>query len=197
MNSYVQGLRSSTMAWIQLAPNRSARRTPDQRAAGFGARQRKSPTGGAAKGIPLNATTAGSLPVIPRRGPVSVRTGSCKEAKNGKVERTPAKQRDRHRMEAILAAIRYEAIADYRIIRRDEELPEIRCHHVRRPGVSADHLGGQNHLQVLVFPVSRCILRDRPEVIGVSQKLAGGHGAISQEPGRHHDDPIGGGVQNS
>ena len=32
---------------------------------GFGARQRRAPTGGAAKGIPLNATIDGSLPGTP------------------------------------------------------------------------------------------------------------------------------------
>ena len=41
--------------------NSSALRTPSQCAAGCGGRQRKSPTGGAANGIPLNIRTFESL----------------------------------------------------------------------------------------------------------------------------------------
>src|SRR5580658_2937600 len=60
---------------MQLAENWSARRTPCQGTTCFGARQRKSPTGGAAKGIPLNATIAGSLPETPETSPPSTLIG--------------------------------------------------------------------------------------------------------------------------
>src|SRR5581483_56105 len=63
-------------ACIQMAPNSSALRMPSQCGAGWGGFQRKSPTGGAANGIPLNTRTSASLPATPDIRPVSIFTGS-------------------------------------------------------------------------------------------------------------------------
>ena len=43
--------------WTAVAPCLPASRTPFQDGAGAGGRQRRSPTGGAAKGMPLNTAT--------------------------------------------------------------------------------------------------------------------------------------------
>ena len=60
---------------MQLGEKWSALRTPCQGATGWGARQRRFPTGGAAKGMPLNATMDGSLPGTPETCPPVTFTG--------------------------------------------------------------------------------------------------------------------------
>ena len=57
---------------MQLAPYSAAWRTPVHRAAGWGGRHRRSPTGGAAKGMPLKETTPSST--TPCNSPPSTRT---------------------------------------------------------------------------------------------------------------------------
>src|ERR1700722_3387536 len=81
MNSKVHGFRSVTTFWMQLAENRSALRTPVQTGAGRGARQRRSPTGGAAKGIPLKTVMEGSPAATPATSPLLILTG-CGSAAN-------------------------------------------------------------------------------------------------------------------
>src|SRR5262245_25969500 len=61
---------------MQGAPNASPARTPSHLAAGCGARQRFSPVGGAANGIPLNTRTDGVPVDAPDSWPVSILTGS-------------------------------------------------------------------------------------------------------------------------
>ena len=62
---------------VHGAPNASALRTPSHLAAGCGARQRFSPSGGAANGMPLNTRTDGCVvAVAPARRPVSILTCS-------------------------------------------------------------------------------------------------------------------------
>ena len=65
--------------WAQCGANWVASRTPLQRAAGCGGRQRSEPTGGAAYGIPRNSSAA---PVdMPRTAPPAVATtGPAPEA---------------------------------------------------------------------------------------------------------------------
>src|SRR5262249_18317324 len=53
-------------------------------AGGFGARQRRSPTGGNANGIPLKAEIAGSEPGTPETRPYTVFTGWVRAAASGK-----------------------------------------------------------------------------------------------------------------
>ena len=62
---------------MQSAPNSAAWRTPVQRATGWGGRHRRSPTGGAAKGMPLKEATPSAT--TPRSSPPSTRTrgGAC------------------------------------------------------------------------------------------------------------------------
>ena len=57
---------------MQSAPNSAAWRTPVHVAAGCGGRHRRSPTGGAAKGMPLKDATPSST--TPCRSPLSTRT---------------------------------------------------------------------------------------------------------------------------
>src|SRR6267142_2129578 len=72
---------------VQLAENVLAARTPLQLAAGFGACQRRSPTGGAANGMPLKTRTSGLLvPATPVTSPFSVRTGSLTAAESGRID---------------------------------------------------------------------------------------------------------------
>src|SRR3954466_2485411 len=62
---------------VHGAPKAVALRTPSHFAAGCGARHRFSPSGGAAKGMPLNTRTAACpAPVAPDRRPVSILTCS-------------------------------------------------------------------------------------------------------------------------
>lgn len=61
---------------MHRGPNWSALRTPSQRGAGCGVRQRSSPTGAAAKGTPLKTRISGLLPEVPEINPVSTRTVS-------------------------------------------------------------------------------------------------------------------------
>src|SRR5580700_11389388 len=56
--------------------NLSAARTPCHGVGGSGACQRKSPTGGAANGMPLKTRTSGFVPAMPVIKPASSRTGS-------------------------------------------------------------------------------------------------------------------------
>src|ERR1035437_10663432 len=60
---------------MQLGEKWSALRPPCQDATGWGARQRRCPTGGAAKGMPLNATMDASLPGTPETCPPVTFTG--------------------------------------------------------------------------------------------------------------------------
>src|SRR6516164_5425186 len=69
---------------MHVAEKFSALRTPAQSAAGLGARHRKSPTGGAAKGTPLYMRTSGEAPEIPEIWPCSTRTGSVIAAARGR-----------------------------------------------------------------------------------------------------------------
>src|ERR1700723_927041 len=66
---------------MQLAENRSALRTPGQTAAGRGARQRRSPTGGAAKGIPLKTVMEEAPAAPPATSPLFPLT-DCGSAAN-------------------------------------------------------------------------------------------------------------------
>ena len=59
---------------MEIGAKREQSRTPAQFPQGFGARQRFSPSGGAAKGIPLNAVIRGSAASMPRTQPFSVFT---------------------------------------------------------------------------------------------------------------------------
>ena len=61
---------------MQVAENWSALRTPVHVAGALGAFQRRSPTGGAANGIPLYTRTAALVPATPETEPLSVFTGS-------------------------------------------------------------------------------------------------------------------------
>src|SRR5262245_59421348 len=61
--------------WTQTSLNCSVLRTPSHFAGRCGSFQRKSPTGGAAKGIPLNARTPDES-VTPEILPVAMATGS-------------------------------------------------------------------------------------------------------------------------
>src|SRR4051812_36201208 len=58
---------------MQLAANASALRTPLHGAGGCGARQRRSPVGGAANGTPLKTAIAPSAAVTPARSPSATR----------------------------------------------------------------------------------------------------------------------------
>jgi hypothetical protein len=62
---------------MQSAPNSAACRTPVHFAAGWGGRHRSSPTGGAAKGMPLKDATPSAT--TPCSSPLSTRTtgGAC------------------------------------------------------------------------------------------------------------------------
>src|SRR5579863_6547487 len=64
---------TDTPRCIQIGPNLSVCRTPFHTIGGCGARQRSSPTGGAANGIDLYTVTAPSR--APSIQPVSIRTG--------------------------------------------------------------------------------------------------------------------------
>src|SRR5262249_27793009 len=61
---------------VHLGPNSSAFRTPVQLVTGCGGRQRSGPTGGAAKGIPLNTRISEPAFDVPSIKPVSILTGS-------------------------------------------------------------------------------------------------------------------------
>src|SRR5688572_16227878 len=69
------GTRVGCDGWTQTLPNWSAFRTPSHFGAGWGSFQRRSPSGGAAKGMPLKARTP-DFRVIPDTSPLSVLTGS-------------------------------------------------------------------------------------------------------------------------
>src|SRR5262249_44774235 len=58
----------------QLSENFSALRTPSHFAGGCGGRQRSSPTGGAAYGMPLKTRTPGTELATPSSNPPSTRT---------------------------------------------------------------------------------------------------------------------------
>src|SRR3984957_19212184 len=61
---------------MQMGPNSSPLRTPSQCATGWGARHRRSPIGGAAKGIPLKTRMSGFVPEMPETIPLSSLTGA-------------------------------------------------------------------------------------------------------------------------
>src|SRR3954471_3258007 len=86
---------------MQLAPKSAALRTPCQEAAGFGARQRRSPTGGAANGTPRKMVTDGSVAGTPESNPVLVRTGSFSAAARGSAR--ARRRANRNCMPAIIA----------------------------------------------------------------------------------------------
>jgi len=83
MNSCVHGLRSLTTVWMQLAPKLAARRTPFHETTGPGAFHRRLPTGGAANGIPLQATTDAVRPDTPALRPPVTRTDVPTAAESG------------------------------------------------------------------------------------------------------------------
>ena len=68
------GRASFSSAERHAAPNVEASRTPFQGVGGCGARQRSGPTGGAAYGMPLNASTPLASRWLPRTSPACVRT---------------------------------------------------------------------------------------------------------------------------
>src|SRR5690554_4327761 len=70
------GKRCGAGFGMQTSPNRLASRTPFQEAGAWGSFQRKSPTGGAANGMPLKTVTPCTLPAVPWTRPCSVRTGA-------------------------------------------------------------------------------------------------------------------------
>jgi hypothetical protein len=70
MNSSVHIMKGTGLLCIGLAENSWHFRTPVQFFTGCGAFQRKSPTGGAAKGIPLNMLISPLL--YPETSPFSV-----------------------------------------------------------------------------------------------------------------------------
>src|SRR5258708_4252910 len=61
---------------MHTGENLSAARTPSHFAASFGARQRRSPTGGPANGTPLKTRTSGNTPAVPVSDPCCTLTGS-------------------------------------------------------------------------------------------------------------------------
>src|SRR6266404_1324696 len=69
------GARLGACACMHTLPKGSALRTPDHFSGGCGSFQRNGPTGGAAKGIPLNTRTP-DFSVTPESWPVAVLTGS-------------------------------------------------------------------------------------------------------------------------
>jgi hypothetical protein len=70
---------------MHRGPNASALRTPVQFFAGCGSLQRKSPTGGSAKGIPLKLRTPEFSRVVASRKPLATLTRSAPNASPGKV----------------------------------------------------------------------------------------------------------------
>ena len=70
-------MSSYTRACRQRAPNSVAFRTPSHAVAGCGGFQRRSPTGGAAYGMPLNTRTFEPATVVPSTSPVFVFTGAA------------------------------------------------------------------------------------------------------------------------
>src|SRR5690606_36011975 len=69
------GKRSGAGFWMHGAPYWLASRTPSHPAGDCGGFHRRSPTGGAAKGIPLNTVTPSTLLDTPCTRPCCVRTG--------------------------------------------------------------------------------------------------------------------------
>src|SRR6185295_844843 len=65
---------------MQLWLKADAARTPVHDGAGCGGRQRSAPSGGAAYGMPLNTTMAGSSPATPESAPDSTLTVARSEA---------------------------------------------------------------------------------------------------------------------
>src|SRR6266478_1731101 len=88
-----------TSVCIQAEPNLSAARPPDHGLTGCGDFQRRSPRGGAAKGMPLKMRTDWSALVVPRRRPDSTLTFSW-----AKVAAEAAR-----RIRAVAAVLRNEA----------------------------------------------------------------------------------------
>src|SRR5258708_42771 len=88
-----------TSVCMQAEPNLSAARTPDHGLVGCGDFQRRSPMGGAAKGIPLKMRTERSALVVPRRKPDSTLTFSWAKVAAEAVRR----------IRAVAAALRNEA----------------------------------------------------------------------------------------
>src|SRR6476646_3479810 len=79
---------------MQLCPSSRAERTPFQRGAGRGGRQRKAPTGGAAYGIPRKTVTPLVESTSPSSIPVSIATrggdARCSEATDMSIIATAA-----------------------------------------------------------------------------------------------------------
>src|SRR5690606_20370978 len=69
------GKRCGAGGCTQTSPNLVASRTPCHDLGSCGCFQRRSPTGAAANGMPLNTVTPGSLPGSPWTRPCCVRTG--------------------------------------------------------------------------------------------------------------------------
>src|ERR1017187_10852791 len=92
MYSALQGPNAPVRGCVQSLENRSAGRIPDHGAGGCGGRQRRSPVGGAANGIPLNAVMAGFVPDTPDTRPLSIRTGPLSAAGSGITAVSPARR---------------------------------------------------------------------------------------------------------
>ena len=82
-------------ACMHMEPNSSALRMPSQCATGWGARQRRLPSGAAANGMPLNTRTAGFAPGMPETVPLSRRTGASIAANSGAAHKSIARERMR------------------------------------------------------------------------------------------------------
>ena len=70
-------MSSKTRACMQRAPNSVAFRTPSHDVGGCGGFHRRSPTGGAANGMPLKTRTLDEATVVPSTAPAFVFTGSA------------------------------------------------------------------------------------------------------------------------
>src|SRR4051794_23302882 len=79
---------------MQLEPNSPALRTDFQGTSGLGSRHRRSPTGGAANGMPLNAVMEGSRPGTPVSTPPSTWMGCEIAALNRPGERSATTRKE-------------------------------------------------------------------------------------------------------
>src|SRR6185503_19496917 len=135
-------------ACMQMGPNLLASRTPLQLAAGCGARQRRSPTGGAAKGIFLKTEMPPS--VVPANLPCRIVTwGSAEAAPQIKTEIVTANAKPRIVPSAItlhtrgVRALSVKSDADLRpqlnhAVGRQAEEPRGRIGIGRQPSVQRD-----------------------------------------------------------
>jgi len=109
-------------ACMQAGPKALASSTPSHGATGRGARQRKAPTGGCAKGMPLKLTTPSAA--VPRTSPLSVRTsiGSWAADGLGRVDTTSASPRTVPRIPRISPSTGREGTALYAVAPADRNI---------------------------------------------------------------------------